>query len=575
MARTSLAALLLLIATALVYGQIRTHAFVEFDDPLYVTANHHLAQGFGPDGIRWAFTNGYAHLWHPITWLSYMVDFELYGAGSARPWLLTNLGLHAFNVLLVFGLLLRWSHHFWPSVIVAAVFALHPIQVESVAWVSARKELIAGSFLLLTLWAYDGYARAPSVGRYLFVVVAMGLCLASKGSHVGLPLALLLLDGWPLNRWPDTSTTTFKERIDVFLALAVEKLPLFALSLASVTIGFRFAAGAENVWVTDPPLLTRLATLPVNLVGYLERIFWPTELAIVYPNPLQSGVAPASPTWVILSSLALIAVTTGLVALGRRARPGLVGWLFFLVMLFPMLGLAPAGLRSPHDRYVYVPILGLLIMLSAGITLFAGASPATSISLPLRRAALAAGAAAVFACAGLSYAQAAHWRDSLSLFDHSLAVTEGSAIVYYSRATALARAGNVERALPDFRRAIELHPNHADAHASLGYLLGEAGRSEQAIAELREALRIRPDWTLASVNLANVLFRTGRQQEGMSILRETIRHSPDSTFAQYWYGYSLEALGQIDAARHAYQHVLSVDPTHRFAKARLARLRSE
>lgn len=517
------------IATAALYLGVWDHAFVEFDDPLYVTANSHVQQGLTIENVYWAFTSDEAFIWHPLTWLSYLVDFELYGASRAGPWLATNVALHVANAVLLFVALGRLAAQStqtvspWACAFAAGLFALHPIQVESVAWVSSRKELLAGLFFVLTLLAYARYAHRRDRASYRVVLLLTALGVMAKGSHVGLPFALLLLDYWPLRRirFDDPGP-----RWAALWPLVREKLPLLAICVAAVVVNLAMVSSSYNVFVVDPPVSTRLGAAAVNLTAYLGRLLWPAGLAIVYPNPLQSIVAPA-PHLHVAAALALLVGVAILAARSGIARGYLVvGWLWFVGMLLPMLGLVPAGMRTPHDRYLYVPIIGLALAAAFGLRDLAGARRA-------RRGLAAAIAVVVLVlCAALTRRQIAVWRDSEALFQHALRVTERNAVVHYSRGTALARQGQLAPALRELEAALALHPDYADANNNLGYLLVGAGQIEPGIAHLKHAVAVRPNWTRALLNLGSAQVQAGLPDEAIETFRRAVASAPDEVDAR-------------------------------------------
>lgn len=510
--------LVIALATVAVYAGIASHPFLEYDDGLYVTHNPVVQQGLRAETVRWALTSADAHIWHPLTWLSLLVDAELWGVDSAGPWLLENLGWHVASACALLALLSSTTRRFWPSAWVAAAFALHPIQVESVAWVSARKELMAGFAAIATLAAYVHYARGPSRARYLAVATAFALCLSAKSSHVALPVAMLLLDDWPLGR--------ARSRSD-WRRLVAEKLPLLALAALAVWIQWSLVSGITGPWATDPPLLERARDAVMAMAATLGRLLWPDALAIVYPTPRQMGLAPVGPAPVAAALLGAGALTFGAARAGAARGPLWVGWLWFLALLAPMAGWLPSGLRVMHDRYAYLPMIGIALALGFG-------APALARAPKLRPALACAGLLALLGCALASAAQVRVWRDSLALFDHALAVTERNALAHYFKGNTLAEHGDFDAARPEFEAALAIHPDFPQANRALGFLFVQTRRPALAIAPLRRALAARPTWTQARVDLARALWRTGDGAAAVRLLEAALATDPASADARYW-----------------------------------------
>jgi len=552
--RIAAAATAIVLATLGVYWQTWEHAFTVFDDPLYVTGNSRVLGGLSWENIRWAFAAPDAFLWHPLTWLSYMASADAHGATSAGPWVMTDVLLHALGAVLLLIVLTRMTGRVAPAAFVAALFALHPLQSEPVAWVSGRKDVLAGLFCMLTLLAWLAWVRRPHAARYAAVLAAFALCLSAKSSLVALPVVLLALDFWPLKR--------LEARAQLAPRIA-EKLPLLALSLASVAIQLAFVARSWNVWIEDPPLPDRIAGAAMGIVAMLGRIVWPFDLAIVRPTPAQMGLAFWSPVELILTGAGLLGITIAATLCARWSRPVLVGWIWFLALLLPMSGLLPAGLRVMHDRYGYVPMIGIAIAAAHGAAELAGRHRS-------RRALLGSLGVALIVCsAWLTTRQVAVWQDSLTLFDHALRVTERNAIVHYSRGVALAGSGQIDRAIADFRTALSIYPRHPDANTSLGWLLDQRGHHDQALPHLRLAVEARPGWILALTNLANALIDAGEREEALMWLERAVETEPGSPNSCYRLGKALERAGRIDAAEAQYRQALRIDPHHPHAKLAL------
>jgi Tfp pilus assembly protein PilF len=559
--RATAAAIGLACAIWLVYAPLLGHEFVEFDDPLYVTANAHVARGLTLDNLGWALSNDTAYLWHPLTWLSYLTTAELHGVERAGPWLVTHVLLHALAAAALLATLALQTGRLGPAILVAGFFALHPLQVEAVAWVSARKEVLAGLFAMLTLGAYGSYVGRPTRSRYGLVLVAYAACLLSKGTLLGLPLVLLALDVWPLRRTRAAGSDATRGA-STPRALLIEKLPLLAMAAVALAVQLGFASRAANVWGADPPLLERIPIAIMALGGSLGRVFWPLDLTVSYPTPMQMGLEPWSAVSVAAVAGWLGVVGIGALALARRAPAVAVGVCWFFVLLAPLSGLLPTGLRSMHDRYSYVPIVGIALALVYGFP-FGGAA---------RRAGAVVAAVALIACAGLSRQQVQVWSDSESLFRHALNVAEHNAVVRYSRGIARAKAGRTFEAIADLEAALAVHPTHADAHASLGHLLTEQGDLPNALPHLERAVALRPGGSLGLTNLARALEARGDRARALVHFEAAVVAAPDSADAHYWLGAALAGRARLEAARDHLSRALELEPEHVWARDALARL---
>ncbi|HYV17450.1 MAG TPA: tetratricopeptide repeat protein [Verrucomicrobiae bacterium] len=469
-------ALLLALATLAVFARVVGFELLNYDDPLYVTANPHVQEGLTVAGVGWAFTTFTAANWHPLTWISLMLDASI-GGIDPRVFHLTNVVLHLANVLLLFLLLDRLTGSPYRSAVTAALFAIHPLHVESVAWVAERKDVLSTLFLLLTLLAYAGFVERPGPVRRLGVVLMFALGLLAKPMLVTLPVLLLLLDAWPLRR---------KEP---WRRLVLEKAPLFAMSIATGVVTIVAQRHAETVGsLAGYPLGVRVANAIVATVTYLGQTMWPTRLAVFYPHPGASLAA-----WkVIVSSAILAALTFGAIRF-RRSRPYLlIGWAWYLVTLAPVAGIVQVGWQARADRYTYIPLIGIFLAAVWAISDRIGERPAFLASL----------ATAVVVLLGIgAFVQTGHWRDSETLFRHALAVTDDNAVAHLNLGTALLRRHQLAEAEEHFTEAVRINPAFAEAHSNLGVALGRQGRTDEAILEFRRALELQPDYPDARRNL--------------------------------------------------------------------------
>lgn len=456
----------LLVVTWALYHPVTEYDLVHFDDTRYVLDNAHVRAGLEPSTIAWAFSTDRMGTWHPLTWISHAADWSLYGSDGGGHHL-TSLLLHALNVLLLFGVLSKLTGAPWPSAFVALVFAVHPLNVASVAWVASRKGVLSTTFWLLTMGAYARYARRGTVGPYLLVVAAFALALLSKPMVVSLPLVLLLLDVWPLKRvrWNGRAIGDARPWLD--------KLPLFAMASAVSVVVFLVRRMGDPV-----PWTERWAQIPSVYLLYLERIFWPVGLATPYP-PLPPPTAVGTAI-----AVAVLAGLTFAVIRVRTARPYLtVGWLWFVVTLAPVSGVLQIGAHPMADRWMYVPMIGVLIVAAWGLS---DLLPRPGVA---RVALFAAAALSVASLAAVTYAQIGYWKDTEALFGRAIDVTDDNRTAHYNLAWYLAEQGRADEAVEHYRRAIEITPDHFPSHHNLALLLWETGQTDEAIEATCAALR--------------------------------------------------------------------------------------
>ena len=550
---------LLAAATALVYAQTLDHGFVNYDDDHYVTANPHVAHGLDAEGVVWAFTRVYYHNWHPLTWISHMLDVEIHGLDPGGHHL-TNVLLHASAAMLLFLALRALTVRTWRSAFVAALFAVHPLHVESVAWISERKDVLSGLFFALTLAAYARYARAPSGARYLLVVAAFALGLASKPTLVALPLLLLVLDAWPLGRLR-AGTGEAAVRIGSLVLsrrALLEKVPLLALSLLSCAITI-VAQGDAVQPLERLPLGPRLANAVVSLVVYLRQTLWPVGLSAFYPHPASR------PPWEVpLAALLLLGLTATALAL-RRSRPYLlVGWLWYLLLLLPVIGIVQVGAQAHADRYTYLPQIGLCLLATWAAADAFGARR-------LGRAALAGAAAMLLAGSiALANAAAARWRSSEALWTQALASTTGNAVAHANLGVALLESGRVAEAIAQLQQALVVNPRHAEAHNNLGFVAFHLGRNDAAIAELEQALALDPGLVRAHLNLGNALLAAGRVDEAIGAYQRALALEPGYAEAHNNLGSAWLTRGQMREAIAEYEQALASAPEYGDALQNLA-----
>ena len=532
-----LVGLLLALGTLLLYLPVRQHGFVVYDDPDYVTENPVVQAGLTWAGVKWAFTSLQASNWHPLTWLSHMLDCELLGLNAGAQHLV-NVLFHCANSLLLFVVLRRMTRALWPSAFVAALFAWHPLHVESVAWLAERKDVLSLFLGLLALWAYTRYveglasaaappgpARAvaphpPSSRYYWLAVLFLALGLLAKPMLVTLPFVLLLLDCWPLQRFSGTgSIRTAAWR------LTLEKWPFFLLIAASCVVTFLSQQAEAVVPFERLPLGLRLENALVAYARYVLSAGWPTDLAVLYPLPQQL------PAWQVLAATAfLVALSAGAWRARRRSPYLLVGWLWFLGTLVPVIGLVQVGDQARADRYTYLPMIGLFIALAFGIKDLAARWHIRPLPLGLAAGLSLAG------CLVATAHQLRFWNDSESLFVRAIAVTTNNAVAHINLGFALQQQGHPDAALVEYRTAVAIAPRRAQAHNNLGILLDELGQRDAALAEYEEALRLKPGAPLTHLNLGTLFVSLGRFDDARRHYEEAARLSPGDARPFYLMG---------------------------------------
>lgn len=555
--RLQIVLLLLLLVTFAAYLPALRADFVNFDDEPYVTANPHVQSGLTWKEIPWAFNVGYLGNWHPLTWMSHMLDCQLFGLRPAGPHAV-NLLLHLANTLLLLVLLRRVTGSLWRSAFVAALFAVHPMHVESVAWVAERKDVLSTLFWLLTMWAYVRYTEVRSRSRYAVVLVSFALGLMSKPTLVTLPLILLLFDYWPLGRWADAPR-------DARWRLVREKLPLFAMSAAASVVTFLAQQRGGGVrTMTELSLSSRLGNAPMAYANYIGKMLWPAKLAVFYPHPVSI------PAWQVLAAVVLLVAVTVLVVRSAHSRPYLLmGWLWYLAVLVPMIGLVQVGRQAMADRYTYVSFIGLFVMIAWGVSdgLRAWVQRRGGAGRPGTSLLAAVSLVVIVVLAGCTWRQAGLWRDSVTLWKHALSVTGGSSLAYYNLGTAYAKNGNYAEAIEASKQAIRLNPDYADAYNNLGAAYGRLGKYAEAVEALKQAIRVNPNSADAHFNLGADYHRLGRFAEAADAYRQAIRLNPNDADAHYALGNACGELGRAAEAVASFKQAIRLRPD--FAMAHL------
>ena len=496
--------------TLAAYGPVWRLGFIDFDDPVYVSENRDVLAGLSGAGLVWAFTTTECANWHPLTWLSLMLD-ATFGGSNPRVYHATNLLLHVTNVLLLFLVLLRMTGCRRRSAFVAALFAVHPQHVESVAWIAERKDVLSTLFWLLTLGAYARYAARPAMGRYAAVVAMLALGLMAKPMLVSLPLVLLLLDVWPLRR---LGTVPWRR-------LLAEKIPLLVVAAASSIVTLIVQKPAMEA-LADVPFGERARNALSSCIVYLAKMFWPARLAVFYPFP-RGGIS-----WVEAAVAAIVLATLSVAALVlARRRPWIpVGWFWYLLTLVPVLGLVQIGSQARADRYTYVPLIGLFVIVAWSVPSSAGR--------PRARALVTAGTAAVLlALSAGTWAQVDRWRSDLALFTHAAAATGPNAFAQFKIAEAEDAEGDDETAVAHLREALRIQPGYAKARFNLTSLLAKQGKIDEVAASCREEQALWPTSENTLIDLGVLAFLQGRSDEAAARFEEALRRYPDSVAAKH------------------------------------------
>jgi tetratricopeptide (TPR) repeat protein len=522
-------------AVIAVYWQVYSFDFIRFDDGDYVVHNPHIREGLNWQTIRWSLTTNRAGNWHPLTWLSHAFDYRLFKewAGGHH---LVNVGFHIANTILLFYVLMRAAKAVWPAALAAALFALHPLHVESVAWVAERKDLLSTFFWLLTMLAYIRYVEKQNAVRYLITLLLFVLGLLAKPMLVTLPFVLLLWDYWPLER-------KFDKKI------IIEKIPFFICSLADCIVTYSVQKNAPSVWLFEVfSLEIRIKNALVSYLGYIRKMFYPENLAILYPHPGQSISAVTAAICVIV----LVCITAAIVYYGRKYKFLPVGWFWYLGTLVPVIGIVQVGAQAMADRYTYMTLTGLFIMAAWSIREFV---PAKYFKI-----AAAAAGLVLFSFAVDSLAQLQHWKNSQLLFRHTIEVTKNNYMMLDNYGGILAEQGKLEEAIKCFQKSLEIKPNSPMVSNNLGCVLQEIGDLKNAEQHFRNAIKNDPNFVYAYINLANNLKRQNRPDEIIAVFAQ-VEKLPSLTADTYIrFGRIFSELRKYEQADYAYRAGLRIEP---------------
>lgn len=527
----------LIILILSVYAKVITYDFIVFDDDLYITDNEHVKKGFTSQSVKWALSTPSPY-WHPLTWLSHMTDCELFGLNPGGHHA-TSIFIHILNTLLLFIVFLKMTGDKWKSAFLSAVFALHPINVDSVAWIAERKNVLSTLFGFLTMLCYTLYVKKPKIKSYLVTVFVFALSLMAKPMLVTLPFLFLLLDYWPLNRVqflsekenPKEQTISVKRFIRLNKKLIIEKLPLFILAFISVGISsYAISYQKSGVPLEDVPMALRIENAAVSYVKYIYKMIWPQDLAIYYPFP------QSIPTWKSATAALLLFAITLYICVRIKKNPWLfTGWFWYIGTLFPVIGIKQTGLwPAISDRWGYVPLIGLYVIISWGI-------PSLVHSWKFKKQFLKISAALTILLLLISsYLQTLHWKDTIVLFKHSMKVTGFNDRACNNIGVAYVQKNKNEEALFYFKKALELNPLYKDAHFNYANALSKEGKIEASIWHFKKTLKIDPEHLEAHNDLGIVLANTGKLDEAISHFKKAVQINPNDQDAAQNLNYAIE-----------------------------------
>ena len=542
--REGVICLFLAVITIGVYWQVGGHEFVNFDDKDYITENQHVQEGLTLKSIVWAFTSTHASNWHPLTWLSHMLDCQIFGLNPGGHHL-TSVFFHILNSILLFLVFNKMTGAFWKSAFIAVLFAVHPLHVESVAWASERKDVLSTFFWMLTMGAYAFYVENPGIKKYLTVVLLFVIGLMAKPMIITLPFVLLVLDYWPLGRF---------NKISSALKLIKEKIPLFIFAVASGIVTFFVQQSGGAVRSFDSmPLFVRISNAIVSYINYIIKMLMPHNLAVLYPHPGMPPVWQVAGAFLLLVFISFIAVKT------LEKQPYFAaGWLWYLGTLVPVIGLVQVGQQAMADRYTYIPLTGIFIIITWGISdLFA------AWRYQYKKQSLVTVSAIIISILiVLTWFQLTYWNNSITLFTHAIKATENNSVAHNNLGNALKYHGRLSEATAHYTEALRIRPKYAKAHNNLGNALADQGKLSEAISHYYEALRIDPDYVLAYNNLGNVLAGHGRISEAIKYYIEALRIRPDFAKAHYNLGNAFADQGRLSEAISHYYEALRIRPNH-------------
>ncbi|MGZ3577997.1 MAG: tetratricopeptide repeat protein [Syntrophales bacterium] len=531
--------ILVAVAVLAVYWPVQHYGLISLDDIDYISGNPYVKSGLTWGSLSWALQDVHTGYWHPLTWVSHMLDYQLFGTKvGGHHW--TSVIFHIANSILLYVILKRMSGAVWKSALVAALFAVHPLNVESVAWISERKNVLCTFFWFAGMWSYAYYVERPTRYRYFLILMTFSLGLMSKPMIVTFPITLLLLDYWPLGR-----LTAWK----MFPHLLFEKIPLFILAAVVGIVTFLSSfQGDVTISIDKLPLADRLANAVVSYAKYIGKMFWPENLAVFYPYPREFG------SFLIIGAVLLLSVLSCLAVFwARKYRYALMGWLWYLGTLVPVIGLIQVGKQAMADRYAYIPMIGLFIIIVWGIPDLLRGRQRRKIIFAISSGAVILG---LMIC---SVTQVRCWQNSVTLFEHALRVTEMNSRAHYNLGISLTDLGKYEEAIYQFKYAISLEPEYSGPYSYMGVALAGQGKTDEAIVYYQEALRIKQDDETTHNNLGVALAGKGRFDEAILHFREALRIRPDYLYANRNMGGALAGLGKMEEAIGYYEKALKIE----------------
>ncbi|MBM4305647.1 MAG: tetratricopeptide repeat protein [Deltaproteobacteria bacterium] len=570
--------LFLILITLAAYWKVQHNDFINLDDNLYITDNPYIKKGWTTDNLLWAFTNAHACHWHPMTWLSHMLDVELFGLHPGGHHMV-SLIFHVVNSLLLFFLFQKMTGEVWKCALIAGLFALHPLRVESIAWAAERKDVLSVFFFFLTIYTYLHYIEKIKFRRYLLTLLSFAMALMSKPMVVTLPFVLLLLDYWPLGRFQSKK----KERWHPMIQLTIEKIPffLFTFVMSIFTVVNHLQGGAVTPF-DKLPFSIRIGNAFISYIRYIWKMLCPNELAVFYPHPIHL------PLWEVIGAILLIIFITIVVIAFRREHPYLaIGWFWYLGTLIPVIGLVQAGTQAMADRFTYIPMVGLFLMISFGIpNIFMRRGFTRIILIP-------SGIFIFLILAILSAIQVGRWQNSVTLFTHTLNVTSNNYLIHNNLGVTLMRQGKYPEALFHLKKAMEIKPNYADAyhnlgtllllqgnekealdhftlaleynpkkaetHSSIGGILAKQEKFKEALFHFSEAVRLNKEDGEAHYNLGTILLQQGKTQEGVYYLNQSLETLPENPKTHHNLGLAFESMGKFEKAVEHYRKSLRID----------------
>lgn len=543
--------ILLIVASCTAFGRIANNDFINFDDDKYITENNYVQSGINQESIKWAFTAIVAGNWHPLTLLSHMLDWSLFGANASGHHLV-SLFLHIGAVIFLFLFLYKTTNNPWPAAFAAAFFALHPLRVESVAWASERKDVLSMFFGMASIYAYAFYVESSKLSKYLLCLTLFALALMSKPMLVTLPFVLMLLDYWPLKRWQNALSATAENKFKLAGRLVREKTPFFLLTIASCIITFwaQNKAGATSFGKKLPFVMSGANAL-ISYLAYLGKTFWPVNLAVFYPYELSL------PLWkIVISGIILIIITLDVLYYIRKQPFLFVGWLWYLGTLIPVIGLVQVGSQVMADRYTYLPSVGIAIMLAWGIPyFFPSTETKTNILFPAATSFLAL---MVF----LSWMQCGYWKNSIKLFNNTLRVTKNNYLAHNYLGLALFAKGKVDEALYHYNEAIRISPYYAEAYNNRGIVYGSKEQYQLAINEYNKAIVHKPDYAFAYYQRGIAYTKLGQYQQAIEDYNQVITNKPDVAEAYNNRGIVYGGLKQYQLAIKDFNKALRIKPNY-------------